>query len=191
MSFEDKGPALSGSNTCTFHADAIAASEEFRKQYETRTNVVKAEDMPWERSPDGLIKPRKKAMASAASLRFVLLKNSFHYFEIAMADDEIDFLLKMGTNQRDYRTCSLSKLSSAEFKKFFETMFSKGFIKATKTKGDVENFILHPIMVGWFEMCFAGGKETEDGKNSQKSRYIFQVIQEIQLFPLTQFVKSK
>ena len=24
--------------------------------YETRTNVVKAEDMPWERSPDGLIK---------------------------------------------------------------------------------------------------------------------------------------
>jgi hypothetical protein len=56
MSFEDKGPAHSGSNTCTFHADAIAASQEFRKQYETRTNVVKAEDMPWERSPDGLIK---------------------------------------------------------------------------------------------------------------------------------------
>ena len=52
----DKGPSHSGSNTCTFHADDIAASEAFRKNYETRTNVVKAEDMPWERSADGLIK---------------------------------------------------------------------------------------------------------------------------------------
>ena len=56
MSFEDKGPAHSGSAACTFHADAIAASAEFRQQYETRTNGVLAEDMPWERSPDGLIK---------------------------------------------------------------------------------------------------------------------------------------
>ncbi len=35
MSFEDKAHALSGSNSCTFHADAIAASQEFRKSYET------------------------------------------------------------------------------------------------------------------------------------------------------------
>jgi hypothetical protein len=56
MSFEDKAQALSGSNTCSFHADDIAASEEFRKNYATRFNVVKAADMPWERSPDGLIK---------------------------------------------------------------------------------------------------------------------------------------
>ena len=40
MSFEDKGPALSGSATCSFHADDVAASQDFRKQYETRTNVV-------------------------------------------------------------------------------------------------------------------------------------------------------
>jgi len=54
--FQDKGPALSGSATCTFHADDIAASEEFRKRYATLPNVVEAENMPWERSPDGLIK---------------------------------------------------------------------------------------------------------------------------------------
>ena len=48
MSLDDKGsqgdkePAHSGSNTCTFHADDIAASQAFRKSYETRTNVVKA-----------------------------------------------------------------------------------------------------------------------------------------------------
>src|SRR6266849_7772565 len=56
MTFQDKGPALSGSATCTFHGDDIAASQEFRKPYATLPNVVKAEDMPWERSPDGLIK---------------------------------------------------------------------------------------------------------------------------------------
>ena len=56
MSFPDKEPAHSGSAACTFHADDIAASRRFRESYESRLNVVKAEDMPWERSPDGLIK---------------------------------------------------------------------------------------------------------------------------------------
>ena len=56
MSFEDKAPALSGSASCSFHADDIAASQAFREHYETLTNVVEAENMPWERSPDGLIK---------------------------------------------------------------------------------------------------------------------------------------
>ena len=49
MSFQDKDPARSGSANCTFHADDVAASQNFRKQYESRRNVVKAEDMPWER----------------------------------------------------------------------------------------------------------------------------------------------
>jgi quercetin dioxygenase-like cupin family protein len=56
MTFQDKGPALSGSATCNFHSDDIAGSQAFRQRYETLPNVVKAEDMPWERSPDGLIK---------------------------------------------------------------------------------------------------------------------------------------
>ena len=56
FSFEDKKAALSGSASCSFHADDIAASKNFRAHYETLTNVVQAEDMPWERSADGLIK---------------------------------------------------------------------------------------------------------------------------------------
>ena len=34
----------------------MKASQEFRKAYESKTNVVLAEDMPWEHSADGLIK---------------------------------------------------------------------------------------------------------------------------------------
>ncbi len=54
--FTDRGPALSGDKTATFRADEAKASQEFRKAYESRTNVVKAEDMPWEHCADGLIK---------------------------------------------------------------------------------------------------------------------------------------
>lgn len=39
-----------------FYSQALKASEEFRKEYDGRMNVVKSADMPMERSPDGLIK---------------------------------------------------------------------------------------------------------------------------------------
>lgn len=54
--FTDREPSLSGNKTCTFRADALRESQEFRKAYESRLNVVAAEDMPWEHCPDGLIK---------------------------------------------------------------------------------------------------------------------------------------
>ena len=54
--FTDRGPSLSGNKTATFRADEAQASQDFRKQYESRTNVVLAEDMPWENCADGLIK---------------------------------------------------------------------------------------------------------------------------------------
>jgi uncharacterized RmlC-like cupin family protein len=54
--FTERGPALSGDKSCTFRAEDAAASQAFRKDYETRPDVVLAEDMPFERSADGLIK---------------------------------------------------------------------------------------------------------------------------------------
>ncbi len=39
-----------------FYAEALKASEQFRKEYDARINVVKSADMPLERSPNGLIK---------------------------------------------------------------------------------------------------------------------------------------
>ena len=39
-----------------FYAQAIEASQRFRADYQERRNVVKASEMPFERSPDGLIK---------------------------------------------------------------------------------------------------------------------------------------
>lgn len=39
-----------------FYAEALKASREFRKEYDGRMNIVKASEMPFERSPNGLIK---------------------------------------------------------------------------------------------------------------------------------------
>ncbi len=52
----EKARAAAGDEFCTFYADALKASEKFRADYGGRLNVVKAKDMPFERSPDGLIK---------------------------------------------------------------------------------------------------------------------------------------
>ena len=54
--FDEKGPAHSSSATCGFRADDVAASAAFRASYESRLNVIAAEDMPFERCADGLIK---------------------------------------------------------------------------------------------------------------------------------------
>jgi quercetin dioxygenase-like cupin family protein len=54
--FEDDKPARSGSATCSFRADDAAGSRAFREAYASRLNLVRAEDMPFERSADGLLK---------------------------------------------------------------------------------------------------------------------------------------
>ena len=53
---EDREASLSGSKTCTFRGDEVKTSQAFRKAYESKTNIVHAEDMPWEHCADGLIK---------------------------------------------------------------------------------------------------------------------------------------
>jgi quercetin dioxygenase-like cupin family protein len=54
---EERDLAHTGSpKPSTFRADAIKASAEFRRAYEKMPNVVAVDQMPFERSPDGLIK---------------------------------------------------------------------------------------------------------------------------------------
>lgn len=48
--------AKMGAPHVNFYAEALEASKQFRKDYDTRMNVVKYHDMPMERSADGLIK---------------------------------------------------------------------------------------------------------------------------------------
>ncbi len=52
----EKDFAHSGAAACTFRGDDVAASKQFRQEYEKLRNVVHAEEMPFENSADGLIK---------------------------------------------------------------------------------------------------------------------------------------
>jgi quercetin dioxygenase-like cupin family protein len=54
--FTDREPAFSGTRTCSFRAEDAAEAARFRQEYENKLNLVAAEDMPWERCADGLIK---------------------------------------------------------------------------------------------------------------------------------------
>ena len=53
---EERDVAHAGAASCSFRADAITESAEFRRLYDALKNVVHAEDMPFEHSPDGLLK---------------------------------------------------------------------------------------------------------------------------------------
>ena len=48
--------AKQGAPEVSFYKDALEASQEFRRDYDNRLNVVKHSQMPLERSADGLIK---------------------------------------------------------------------------------------------------------------------------------------
>lgn len=45
-----------GEKFVNFYAEALEQSARFREEYKNRVNVVKWQDMPFERSPDGLIR---------------------------------------------------------------------------------------------------------------------------------------
>ncbi len=53
---DERDFAHAGGESCSFRTDAIAQSAEFRTLYESLRNVVHAEEMPFENSPDGLLK---------------------------------------------------------------------------------------------------------------------------------------
>ena len=58
MSFPDeKAKAKSGELDCNFYAEGLKESAAFREAYKARMkDVIEADEMPFERSPDGLIK---------------------------------------------------------------------------------------------------------------------------------------
>lgn len=53
---EERNVAHTGQKTCTFRADDIKNSADFRNMYQYAANVIAPEDQPFENGPDGLIK---------------------------------------------------------------------------------------------------------------------------------------
>ena len=56
MPFEERKQAAEGISKADFYKESLTESATFRESYQRRKCVIKAADMPWERSPQGLIK---------------------------------------------------------------------------------------------------------------------------------------
>jgi ferredoxin len=91
-------------------------------------------------------------------------------FDIALTDEEIDFLIRLGTEPCTYeKAASLSPLSEDAFDTFFETLIRKGVLWPQETGEGPELYTLSGIMLGWFEVYLSDGEETPEKREFARS----------------------
>ncbi len=56
MPYEEAEKAYKGNKTTTYYQQALHKSKSFREDYKKRKGVIKADEMPWEDSPQGRLK---------------------------------------------------------------------------------------------------------------------------------------
>lgn len=83
---------------------------------------------------------------------------------LVTSDDELDYLLQMGTGLYNYeQAAKASNMSEEQFQLFFDTMKQKGLIHVEDFSGEKEEYRLNAIAVGWYEsmMHYIVGKPHE------------------------------
>ena len=72
--------------------------------------------------------------------------------DLCITPDELDLLLKMGTDLYSYeQVAALSDMNSEKFNSIFESLKQKAFIGMKNPETSEEQYTLHPFIVGWFE----------------------------------------
>jgi ferredoxin len=82
-------------------------------------------------------------------------------FDIALSDDEVDFLLTMGTEPYTYEQAA-SQSHSQGFPQFFKRLIRKGLAWPQEGRDGLKLFALPGIMTGWFEAYLWDGGETPE-----------------------------
>jgi hypothetical protein len=101
-------------------------------------------------------------------------------------DEELDFLLKMGTGRYDYDTAVRAGARPGDqFKAFFDRMKRKGLVHIEVESDGREKYRLNAIAVGWYEamMHYIVGKPQEKAF-SEKWNEFFKFFQKFNFFPL-------
>ena len=101
-------------------------------------------------------------------------------------DDELNYLLKMGTGLYDYeQAAKASNMSEEQFQSFFDTMKRKGLVHIEHDSNGKEEYRLNAIAVGWYEamMHYMVGKPHEK-EFSEKWDEFFKFFQKFNFFPL-------
>jgi ferredoxin len=100
-------------------------------------------------------------------------------------DEELDYLIKMGTGLYDYKQAkNESSMSEKQFESFFDTMRRKGLVHSEHINGK-ERFRLNAIAVGWYEVAshYLVGKPQEK-EFAAKWQEFFKFFQKLTFDPL-------
>jgi ferredoxin len=106
--------------------------------------------------------------------------------DLTTSDEELDYLLQMGTGLYDYdQAVKASNMSDEQFQSFFDTMKRKGLVHIEYDKSGKEVYRLNAIAVGWYEatMHYVMGKP-EEKAFSEKWNEFFKFFQKFNFFPL-------
>lgn len=106
--------------------------------------------------------------------------------DLTVTDEELDFLLRLGTGPREYdRALELSGMPAERFGPFFDVLLQKGLVLAEPAEEGGEAYRLNAIAVGWYETMvhYLRGKP-EEKAFSQKWNELFLYFRRFNFFPL-------
>ena len=106
--------------------------------------------------------------------------------DLVITPDELDLLLKMGTDLYSYeQVAALSGMSSEKFITIFESLKQKAFVGIKLSETNEEQYTLHPFIVGWFEgiVTYLIGKP-EEKEFAQRYMSFFDSLRNRNYFPV-------
>ena len=106
--------------------------------------------------------------------------------DLTTTDEELEFLLQMGTDLYDYALAfNASQMPAEQFQDFFDTMQRKGLVHIEYGESGTVQYRLNAVAVGWYEamMHYIVGKPGEK-VFSQKWNDFFRYFQKFNFFPL-------
>ncbi|MCU0599071.1 MAG: 4Fe-4S binding protein [Desulfobacterales bacterium] len=106
--------------------------------------------------------------------------------DLVTTNEEIDYLLQMGTGLFDYKQAAkASNMSDEQFQSFFDTLKRKGLVHIEFDSLGNEEYRLNAIAVGWYEamMHYNMGKPVEKAFSKKFDEY-FKFFHKLNLAPL-------
>jgi len=127
------------------------------------------------------------SLMNKQNLRFIpIAPPLIDMMDMVIEDEELDFLLKMGTASYSFdKVQSLSEISDSNFQKFFDKLQRKGFVHVEHGSDGNKEYRLAAIAVGWYEtmMHYSIGKPHEK-EFSEKWNEFFKFFKKFNFFPL-------
>ncbi len=130
---------------------------------------------------------RLLALMNKHNLRFIPVAPPLvEMMDLVIEDEELDYLLKMGTQTHDLdQAMALCTMPADRFQAFFDRLQRKGYVHIERDRDGHPAYRLAAIAVGWYEtmMHYNVGKPYEK-EFSERWNAFFQFFQKFNVFPI-------